>query len=193
MFLIVGLGNPGLDYAYTRHNVGFMLADYFAYELGFPDFHEKFDSVYTEKTFDGSAKIFIQKPQTYMNSSGRAVSQLTSYYKIEAKDVFVIQDDLDLKPLQVRIKFGGSNGGHNGLRDIEKVIGRDYWHIKVGIGRPLEKSQVADYVLSPFYKDELTAMQSRIFPGIANNIVDLVFAENKSVVINKIMQEVACL
>ncbi|MBQ7524270.1 MAG: aminoacyl-tRNA hydrolase [Alphaproteobacteria bacterium] len=193
MFLIVGLGNPGLNYACTRHNLGFMLADYLAYELGFPDFREKFDSVYTEKSFDGNAKVFIQKPQTYMNNSGRAVSRLVAYYKIEPQNVFVIQDDLDLKPLQVRIRFGGSNGGHNGLRDIETVTGRNYWHIKIGIGRPLEKSQVADYVLSPFYKDELTAMQSRIFPGIGNNIIELVFSSDKSAVIKKIMQEVSCL
>ena len=193
MFLIVGLGNPGLNYAYTRHNVGFMFADYLAYELGFSDFHEKFDSQYTEKPFEGNAKIFIQKPQTYMNNSGRAVSQIASFYKIETNNIFVIQDDLDLKPLQVRIKFGGSNGGHNGLRDIEKAIGKNYWHIKIGIGRPLEKSQVADYVLSAFYKDELTALQSRVFEPICRHIIELFFSKEKSAVINKIMQEISCL
>ena len=193
MFLIVGLGNPGLDYAYTRHNVGFMLADYVAYELGFPDYRDKFNSKYTEKTFERNAKIFIQKPQTYMNNSGSAVSQISSFYKIDSTNIFVIQDDLDLKPLQVRIKFGGSNGGHNGLRDIEKAIGKDYWHIKIGIGRPLEKSQVADYVLSAFYKDELVALQMRIFAPICRHTVELFFSENKSVVINKIMKEVSCL
>lgn len=193
MFLIVGLGNPGLDYAYTRHNVGFMFVDYLAYELGFPDFREKFESHYTEKTFDRNAKVFIQKPQTYMNNSGRAVLQMATFYKIEPKNIFVIHDDLDMRPLQLRVKFGGSTGGHNGLRDIEKVIGKDYWHIKIGIGRPLEKSQVAGYVLSSFYKDELVALKTKVFEPIGHHIEELIFADDRPGAINKIMQEVACL
>ena len=193
MFLIVGLGNPGLDYACTRHNVGFMLADYLSYELGFPDYRSKFDALYTEKVFELSTKVIIQKPQTFMNASGRAVTQITQYYNIESSDVFVIQDDLDMEPLKVKIKFGGSNGGHNGLRDIEKAIGKEYWHIKIGIGRPKEKFQVADYVLSSFYKDEIVSLQQKIFPTISKNLIDLIFSDDRVVVANKIMNEVACL
>ena len=192
MFLIVGLGNPGLDYAYTRHNVGFMLADYLSYELGFSDYRSKFEALYTEKVFELSAKVIIQKPQTFMNASGRAVSQITQYYNIASHDVFVIQDDLDMDPLKVKIKFGGSNGGHNGLRDIEKAIGKEYWHIKIGIGRPKDKAQVAEYVLSSFYKDEIVSLQQKIFPIISRNLLDLVFSDNRVVVANKIMHEVAC-
>lgn len=193
MFLIVGLGNPGLDYAYTRHNVGFMFIDYLAYELGFLDFRSRFSSLYTEKLFECNAKVVLQKPQTYMNNSGNAVSQLVAFYKIEPQNIFVIHDDLDMRPMQLRIKFGGSAGGHNGLRDIEKVIGKDYWHIKVGIGRPIDREQVANYVLSPFYKDELTILESKVFEVLGRHIVELLFAENRTVPINKIMQEVTCL
>ena len=191
MFLIVGLGNPGLSYAYTRHSVGFMLVDYIAFELGFSEFCEDFSSLYAEKRVENNAKVLLQKPQTYMNNSGRAVAQIVSYYKIEPQNIFVVHDDLDLRPMQIRIKFGGSSGGHNGLRDIEKVIGRDYWHIKVGIGRPLDKAEVANYVLSPFYKDELDALTPRVFEPICNNLIDLVLSEDKSVIINKIMQELS--
>ena len=193
MFLIVGLGNPGLDYAYTRHNVGFMFIDYLAYELGFLDFRSRFSSLYTEKLFECNAKVVLQKPQTYMNNSGNAVSQLVAFYQIEPQNIFVIHDDLDMRPMQLRIKFGGSAGGHNGLRDIEKVIGKDYWHIKVGIGRPIEQEQVANYVRSPFYKDELTILESKVFEVLGRHIVELLFAENRTVPINKIMQEVTCL
>ena len=193
MFLIVGLGNPGLDYAYTRHNVGFMFIDYLAYELGFPDFRTRFNSLYTEKSFEYNAKVILQKPQTYMNNSGNAVSQLVTFYKIEPQNIFVVHDDLDMCPMQLRIKFGGSAGGHNGLRDIEKVIGRDYWHIKVGIGRPIERTQVANYVLSAFYKDELTILKSKIFALVADHIEELLFTENRDVPVNKIMKEATCL
>ena len=191
MFLIVGLGNPGLNYAYTRHSVGFMLVDYIAYELGFSEFQEDFSSLYAEKRFEDNAKVLLQKPQTYMNNSGRAVSQIVSYYKIEPQNIFVIHDDLDMRPLQIRVKFGGSSGGHNGLRDIEKVIGREYWHIKIGIGRPLDKAEVANYVLSPFYKDELESLMPRVFEPICTNMIDLVLSENKSDIINKIMRELS--
>ena len=191
MFLIVGLGNPGLSYAYTRHSVGFMLVDYIAYEVGFSEFQEDFSSLYAEKKFEGNAKVLLQKPQTYMNNSGRAVSQIASYYKIEPQNIFVIHDDLDIRPLQIRVKFGGSSGGHNGLSDIEKVIGREYWHIKIGIGRPMDKAEVANYVLSPFYKDELESLMPRVFEPICTNIIDLVLSKNKSDIINKIMQELS--
>ena len=193
MFLIVGLGNPGLDYAYTRHNVGFMFVDYLAYELGFPDFRSRFNSLYTEKSFECNAKVVLQKPQTYMNNSGNSVSQLVTFYKIDPQNIFVIHDDLDMRPMQLRIKFGGSAGGHNGLRDIEKVIGKDYWHIKVGIGRPIERSQVANYVLSPFYKEELITLKSKIFAILGEHIEELIFAEDRTAPIKKIMQEVTCL
>ena len=191
MFLIVGLGNPGLRYAYTRHNVGFMFIDCLAHELGFPDFREKFDSHYAEKTLENREKVWIQKPQTYMNLSGRAVSQIMAFYKISPENVFVIRDDLDIPPLDIRIKFAGSSGGHNGVRDIEKAIGKNFWQIRIGIGRPLEKAQVADYVLSPFYKDELELLPKKVYRPISQNMIELLLNDNKAPVIEKIKRMVA--
>lgn len=190
MFLIVGLGNPGLNYAYTRHSVGFLFVDHFSYALGFPDFRSKFDSLYSEKNFEALSKVIIQKPQTFMNLSGRAVSQLVSFFKIPTENVFVVHDDLDIKPLDIKIKFGGSSGGHNGLKDIDKAIGNNYWRIRIGIGRPLDRAQVPDYVLSPFYKDELSRLLPVVFDPLCRNIVDLLFQENKTEVIEKIIKSV---
>lgn len=190
MFLIVGLGNPGLDYAYTRHNLGFILADHIAYSLGFPDYKSGFKSLYSEKFLNRMAKIIIQKPQTYMNLSGSAVSQIVSFYKIPTENIFVIHDDLDLNPLDVKIKFSGGNGGHNGLKDIDKQIGTNYWRIRIGIGRPLPKDKIPQYVLSPFYKDELTDMLPKVFSPICKNIESLVLDEDKSRVISRIIQEI---
>ena len=116
-----------------------------------------------------------------------------TFYKIEPQNIFVVHDDLDMRPMQLRIKFGGSSGGHNGLRDIEKGIGKDYWHIKVGIGRPIERSQVANYVLSSFYKEELTILKSKVFEILGRHIEELLFAEDRTLAINKIMQEATCL
>lgn len=190
MFLIVGLGNPGLNYAYTRHNVGFMFVDHIAYALGFPDYKSKFDSIYAEKMFENKAKVILQKPQTFMNLSGKAVSQIVSFFKIPTENVFVIHDDLDINPLDIKIKFGGGNGGHNGLRDIDKAIGNQYWRIRIGIGRPLSKDQVADYVLTSFYKDELSDLLPKVFKPICENMTELLFEEEKVAIINKIKKSI---
>jgi PTH1 family peptidyl-tRNA hydrolase len=190
MFLLVGLGNPGLGYAYTRHNIGFMFADYVAHCLNFPAFVSKFDSLYCSKTLDCGQKVFIQKPQTFMNLSGKAVSQIGAFFQISTQNVFVIHDDIDLKPFDVKIKFSGSSGGHNGIRSIDNSIGKEYWRIKFGVGRPTSKDQVADYVLSPFYTDELVQMQERIFSVVSGFILDLLFSENKAQVIGKIKGEI---
>jgi PTH1 family peptidyl-tRNA hydrolase len=189
MFVIIGLGNPGLAYAYTRHNVGFLLVDHLAYSLGFPEFTSKFDSLCSEKSID-SLKIMIQKPQTFMNLSGRAVFKLVSFYKILTENIFVVHDDIDLEPLKVRIKFSGSSGGHNGIKDIDKYIGNNYWRIKIGVGRPQSKEQVAAYVLSSFYKDEITSLIQDVFSKIINNIPLLLSSENKKPIINNIVSEI---
>lgn len=186
MFLVVGLGNPGLNYAYTRHSVGFMCVDHLSYALGFPEFKEKFDSLYTDKIIESTDKIFIQKPQTFMNLSGRAVAQIVSFYKIPSQNVFVIHDDLDINPLKIKIKFGGSSGGHNGIRDIDKAIGNEYWRIRIGIGRPPIKTEVANYVLSMFYQDEITNLIPKVFDPLSKHIEKLLLAEDKSEIIDQI-------
>jgi PTH1 family peptidyl-tRNA hydrolase len=197
MFIIVGLGNPGAEYLFTRHNIGFMFLDYSAGTLNFSGFKSKFESLYSDRTIDlncligsptkgqapqgtsptaianhPSERIILQKPQTFMNLSGRAVGQLVSFYKIDTKNVIVVHDDIDLEPLDVRIKFGGSNGGHNGLRSIDGTIGKEYWRIRIGVGRPPLKEQVADYVLSSFSKDELKSLPS-LFESILGKLPEL--------------------
>ena len=189
MFLIVGLGNPGLAYAYTRHNVGFLFIDHLAYGLGFPDFRQKFDSLYSEKHLENE-RVLLQKPQTFMNLSGRAVSKLVSFYKIPTENVFVVHDDIDIAPLKVKIKFAGSSGGHNGIKDIDKAIGNQYWRIRIGVGRPQIKSQVADYVLSSFYEDEIENILPKVFSIIIKNVPELLFSKDKQNAISSILSEI---
>ncbi|MDR1391053.1 MAG: aminoacyl-tRNA hydrolase [Holosporales bacterium] len=189
MFLVVGLGNPGLRYSYTRHNVGFMFVDYLSYSFGFPDYRSKFDSLYSEKMLKNGKKAFIQKPQTFMNLSGQAVSQIVAFFKILPEKIFIFHDDLDLPLFNVKIKFAGGNGGHNGLKDIDKAIGNNYWRIRVGIGRPLLKDQVTDYVLSVFRKDELSSIASQVFEPICENFEELLFSDEKTSIINKIFED----
>lgn len=188
MFLIVGLGNFGLQYAYTRHNVGFLCADHMAHYLGFPEFKQKFDSLITEKNINNN-RFFIQKPQTYMNLSGISVNQAVSFYKMLPEEVVVIHDDIDLDPFEVKIKFSGSAGGHNGLKNIDSAIGKNYWRIRVGIGRPPSKLEVSSYVLSKFYSDELQKLQV-VFDVISKNIVNFLLSEDKSKNVPLIISEV---
>ena len=146
--LIVGLGNPGADYVYTRHNAGFWLADMIAAEQSVGFRFEKRDNA-AESKFKAEGKdIHLQKPQTFMNRSGQPLASLARYFKIAPEQVLVIHDELDLPPGTNRIKQGGGHGGHNGLRDIINQLGsREFFRIRVGIGHPGDASQVVNYVL----------------------------------------------
>lgn len=156
MKLIVGLGNPGPQYETTRHNIGFLCADYLADALGFrgPTIKEKAE-VWQGiiQTSDGSEQTMIIKPQTFMNLSGRSVGPLFSFYKCEPKDLIVIYDELDINPLEIRFKKGGSSGGHNGIKSIDDALGSDktdYTRVRLGIGHPRAQNMrmdVSDYVL----------------------------------------------
>ncbi|MDR0942273.1 MAG: aminoacyl-tRNA hydrolase [Holosporales bacterium] len=187
MFLLVGLGNPGVEYSRARHNIGFMFADYIAREYEFPDFKAKGSYFYSEKIF-GQNKIIIQKPQTFMNLSGKAVEGIVSFFKIQTKNIFVVHDDIDLEPLKIKIKFSGSSGGHNGIRNIDESIGKNYWRIRIGVGRPPLRDQVADYVLSPFRKEELSEIMTRAFRPISEFITELLLEEEKVNTIGKILE-----
>ncbi|HIC86961.1 MAG TPA: aminoacyl-tRNA hydrolase [Aquificae bacterium] len=148
-YLFVGLGNPGERYKNTRHNIGFMVLDYFA---------KKFNLKFVPK-FKGFISYwnnhYFLKPMTFMNYSGESVKEAKSNLKIPEENIIVIHDDLDLKLGDIRIKKGGSNAGHHGLDSISKLIGNNYWRIRIGIGRPADKREVINYVLSPFSKKEM--------------------------------------
>lgn len=151
MHLIVGLGNPGAEYAAHRHNIGFLAVDEIARQHSFPPFRQKFSALVTEGLINGD-KVMLIKPQTFMNRSGDSVAQAVQFYKLSPADVSVVHDELDLAPGKVRIKTGGGNGGHNGLRSIESHLGKDFVRIRLGIGHPGHKDRVHSHVLSNFHK-----------------------------------------
>jgi peptidyl-tRNA hydrolase, PTH1 family len=149
MRLIVGLGNPGRRYALTRHNIGFIAAEALARRYRLPAFRTKFEGEYAEGTI-GDARVFLLKPQTYMNASGDSVGALARFYKIEPHEIAVVHDEIDLMPGKLRVKLGGGTAGHNGLRSIEAAIGADFWRVRIGVGHPGVKELVEPYVLQDF-------------------------------------------
>ena len=143
--LIVFLGNPGPEFKNTRHNVGWLFADH----LGLEDWQERYHSLYTRR--DGS---IFQKPQTFMNLSGRAVQEIASFYKIAAKDILVVHDDLEADFGHVEMRLGGGLAGHNGLRSVKQMLGTDgFMRLRMGIGRP-DRQEVASYVTSRFSSEQ---------------------------------------
>lgn len=154
IILLIGLGNPGFEYANNRHNVGFQIVDAIAEAVGPGSFKRMSPEVETFSFLLGKTKVVLAKPQTYMNNSGRAVRFLMGFYKVPIEKVYVFHDDIDLPFARIRIKQGGGNGGHNGLKSIDSHCGKDYWRIRIGVGRPEEKSEVVSYVLGNFTKDQ---------------------------------------
>ncbi len=153
MLLFVGLGNPGAKYAGNRHNIGFMAVDAIARRHGFPPWRRRFQGVTAEGTIGGERTLLLL-PGTYMNESGRAVAEAAHFYKTPLPDVVVLHDELDLPATRLRVKVGGGNAGHNGLRSISGHVGNDYRRVRIGIGHPGDKALVHPYVLSDFAKDE---------------------------------------
>ncbi len=152
MFLIVGLGNPGAEYAGTRHNTGFMAADFLHRKFGFAPFRDKFDGEIAEGKI-GAEKVYLLKPQTFMNCSGNSVVKAAHFYKILPQNIIVIHDDMDLPVGKIKAKLGGGAGGHNGLKSIDAAITPDYNRIRIGVGHPQGDSKaVVDYVLTHFSK-----------------------------------------
>ena len=164
MFLIVGLGNPGAEYAKTRHNVGFMVADAIHDKYGFAPYKVKFDGLISEGKIDGD-KVYLLKPQTYMNLSGNSVVKAAAFYKILPQNIVVIHDDMDLKITQIKAKLGGGAGGHNGLKSIDAAIGPNYNRVRLGIGHPdngLPPSAVVNHVLAGFSKADQAVLEHNI-------------------------------
>ena len=152
MFLVVGLGNPGAEYAGTRHNVGFMAADAVHEKYGFGVFRAKFDGLIAEGSIEGE-KVYLLKPQTFMNLSGNSVVKAAQFYKILPQNVVVIHDDMDLPVGKLKAKTGGGAGGHNGLKSIDAAISPNYNRIRIGVGHPQGGGDaVVNYVLGGFSK-----------------------------------------
>lgn len=159
--LLVGLGNPGPDYSETRHNAGFWFCERLAQQLGV--------SLKREARFHGlvgqsrEAGIFVLLPQTFMNRSGQSVAALARFYRIEPAQMLVVHDELDIPPGQLRVKFGGGLGGHNGLKDITSHLGtQDYWRLRIGIGHPGDRNEVVNYVLKPPRREEQAEIDAAI-------------------------------
>ncbi len=153
MKIIVGLGNPGEKYKLTRHNVGFMVVDAIAKEYSQSSWIKKFNGIYCKCAYKNQS-FLVLKPQTFMNCSGKSIGSIASFYKLDLSDLIVIHDDLDLEFTQTKIKMSGGHAGHNGLKSINQAIGTQYVRIRIGIGRPDNKSQVNSYVLSNFTRSQ---------------------------------------
>ena len=153
MLVIAGLGNPGARHARNRHNIGFMSVDAIAEAHRFGPFRARWQGWAAEGPV-GDERVILLKPQTYMNDSGRSVGEALRYLKLDLAALIVIHDELDLAPAKVRVKVGGGNAGHNGLRSITAHVGNDYKRVRIGIGHPGDKALVHNYVLSDFAKSE---------------------------------------
>jgi PTH1 family peptidyl-tRNA hydrolase len=151
MKLFVGLGNPGAEYAFNRHNVGFMAVDAIAAAHGFSPWRKRFSGLLAEGRL-GREQVLLLKPETYMNESGRAAGEAARFYKLTENDVTVLHDELDLAPGKLRIKVGGGVAGHNGLKSLTAHLGNDYTRVRIGIGHPGNRDRVVGYVLHDFSK-----------------------------------------
>ena len=166
MLLFVGLGNPTPNSENNRHNVGFKVIDSINKKFGLSKQKPKFKGLLTTGNIQNK-KIYAIKPLTFMNNSGICIRELLEYFKIDAENVIVFHDDLDVEFGKIKAKFGGSNAGHNGVASIDKFIGKDYSRIRIGIGKPQNKIEVADYVLQNFNEDEVMGIEK-----ITENIID---------------------
>ncbi len=186
MYLLVGLGNIGKEYENTRHNFGFMCVDRIISDYNINNHQIKFNADIYNGEIEKN-KIIMAKPRTYMNRSGIAVSQIKSFYKINIENIFIFHDDLDLNFLKLKYKIGGGAGGHNGLKSIDEMIGKNYNRIRIGIGRPENKDQVIDFVLHKFNDNELKQI-NLLNEKISNNIPKL-FNNKKDDFINSIYND----
>lgn len=176
MKLIVGLGNPGKEYDRTKHNMGFMFLDYFVNKNNLPSFKEKFNGLYIDCIIDGQRTILL-KPLSYMNLSGIVIKKYVDYFKINIDDILIICDDLDMPIGKLKLKYQGSSGGHNGLKNIEENIGtREYKRLKLGIGNNKEIN-TKDYVLSKFNNLQLKTIdeQMKIVNGLLQDYFKVSF------------------
>lgn len=163
MYLVIGLGNPGKQYDMTRHNIGFHIIDYIADKYNAKLTKLKFKAVYGEADIGGE-KVYLVKPQTYMNSSGDSVAEMAQFYKIPPERIIIINDDISLDTGRIRVRGKGSAGGHNGLKSIIYRLNSDQFpRVKIGVGAPKhEDYDLVDFVLGRFTKDEIPVMEQAI-------------------------------
>lgn len=178
MLLLVGLGNPGTRYIGNRHNIGFMAVQSIARRHGIAPFRRKFQGVAVEGEIAGE-RVLLLLPGTYMNESGRAVNEAARFYKLSTDDIVVFHDELELPPAKLRVKTGGGNAGHNGLRSISAHLGNEYKRVRMGIGHPGDKNLVERYVLQDFAKDEWSWVEA-LCDVIADNAGLLVQGKDSS-------------
>ncbi|WP_299033004.1 aminoacyl-tRNA hydrolase [uncultured Anaerococcus sp.] len=183
MYYIVGLGNPGLQYENTRHNVGFMTIDYLANKYDIDVRKSKFKSLYGQGEISGH-KVMLIKPQTYMNNSGEAVRDLRNFYKFDIDKLIVIYDDIDIDFGTIRIRKKGSAGSHNGMKSIIYQIQDDKFpRIKIAIGKKPEKWDLANFVLSGFSKEEVNILEDEI--RLASEGIEIILKEDIDKAMNK--------
>ena len=166
MILFVGLGNPTPDSENNRHNIGFKMIDSINKKFNLSKQKPKFKGLLTTGNI-GDKKVYAIKPLTFMNNSGICIRELIEYFKIDAEDVVVFHDDLDIEFGKIKAKFGGSSAGHNGIASIDKFIGKEYSRVRIGIGKPKNDMEIADYVLQNFNQDESVGIEKTL-----NNITE---------------------
>ena len=169
MFLFVGLGNPTPNSENNRHNIGFKIIDAINRKFGLSKQKPKFKGLLTTGN-NNEKKIYAIKPLTFMNNSGICIRELIEYFKIDAQNVIVFHDDLDIDFGKIKTKFGGSSAGHNGIESIDKFIGKDYSRVRIGISKPKTKIAVSDYVLKDFDEDEKEELKK-----ITDSIIESLF------------------
>lgn len=178
MLLWVGLGNPGTRYAANRHNIGFMALDAIARRHGFAPWRRRFQGQTSEGSIGGQ-RLLLLKPETYMNESGRAVGEAAKFFKIAPPEIMVLHDEVELPPAKLRVKAGGGNAGHNGLRSITDHVGNDYRRVRIGVGHPGVKDLVHVHVLGDFAKSERDWVEA-MCDAIADNAEALVRGQDAS-------------
>jgi PTH1 family peptidyl-tRNA hydrolase len=186
MYLFVGLGNPGAEHARQRHNIGFMAVDAIAEAHGFLPWREKKKGLYAEGRL-GTRKVFLCKPQTYMNKSGEAIAPIATFYKIPPENIFIFHDELDLKGGVIKVKKGGGHAGHNGLKSASLWLGTDDYHrVRIGIDHPGSKARVNGHVLGNFNEDEQVWFKPllKFLAKYSNNLLN-----NPNDFTSKVMQE----
>ena len=190
MFLIVGLGNPGKFYKNNRHNIGYKIIDNIRNVYDFPDFTKKFKSEFSKSELNRNI-LFLLKPTTFMNNSGMALKEIKDFYNIDINNIYVIHDEIDLDQGRVKVKNGGGHNGHNGLKSIDKLIGKDYIRIRVGISRPSKiyeenfDENISNWVLSDFSSTDKKKWLDDTIINVSEMIVSSIKNQNHFLIKHK--------